>query len=54
MAEYIKIQSEECLALLRYIESAYNIVLDYKNFSIEDFVNITRLARKCSIYIRGD
>lgn len=46
--DYIEIQSETCLNLLRRLESELEISLDYMDFSVEDFLDVDRLVCKCS------
>ncbi len=52
LGDYIEIQSKNCTDLLRRIEHEFNIVLDYMDFTVEDFISVERLASKCSRYIK--
>jgi hypothetical protein len=45
--EYINIQSESCLKLLKFLEEKYDVSLDYKQFSVEDFLSPETLVERC-------
>ncbi len=47
----MKVQSEDCFLLLKYIEKQFAIELEYTIFTTEDFLNLNLLIGKCSLYL---